>query len=384
MTLRIALMSWAACLVVSASAAVEDEKVDLSPYYGFGEVEVYKLDSRSADLRSADLDGDGRTDLILVDNGHSRLDWLRQREKPPETPEKAPRGEINFVPNSWRFEHVKIAVDREVASLVTGDFNSDGRIDVAYIGKPDRLILRFNTKENPQDWTKTVEQRLPDLAETGVILAAGDLNGDKRIDLAVLGKQKTYIVLQKEDGTLATAEGLMNTSDGLGLVQSADVDGDGRADLCYTAKEGNDQILCSRLQTPQGTLGPEVRFPLSRPRSVTLADVDGEPGREILSIDSTTGRLAVSKIRRPEEQPGELAGRLVQFGFGDQSTRNDRDLAIGDIDGDEKLDVVVTDPAAAQMIVFRQREAAGLDLGTTFPGLVGAKHVRVADLDGDG
>jgi len=384
MSFRIVVFGCAVAASAIGFAAAEDDEVDLSPYYGFGEIEVYKLDERSSDLRHADLDADSRTDLILVDNGHSRLDWLRQREKAPETPEKAPRGEVNFVPNSWRFEHVKIAVDREVASLVTGDFNSDGRTDIAYVGKPDRLILRFNTKDNPEDWTKTVEQRLPDLAETGVILAAGDLNGDKRTDLAVLGKQKTYIVLQKEDGTLATADGLMNTSDGLALVQSADVDGDGRADLCYTAKEGNDQILCSRLQTAQGTLGPEVRFPLSKPRSVTLADVDGKAGREILTIDSTTGRLAVSKVRRPEEKPGELAGRLVQFGFGDQSSRNDRDLAIGDVDGDRKLDVVVTDPAAAQMIVFRQREGSGLDLGTTFPGLVSAKHVRVADLDDDG
>lgn len=373
-------------VVISGSlAAAENEKVDLSPYYGFKEVEVYKLEERSSNLRAADLDADGRTDLVLIDNSHSRLDWLRQREKPPENPEKAPPGEVNFVPNSWRFEHVKIPVDREVVSLVTGDFDCDGRQDIAYVGKPDRLVLRFNTKENPQDWTKQVEQRLPDLADAGVVLAAGDINGDKRDDLAALGKAKTYIVIQTADGKLTPAEGLMNTSGDLGLLQAADLDGDGREDLCYTAKEagGGDPILCARLQSPQGKLGPEVQFPLSKPRSVTLADVDKDRGTEILTIDSTTGRLAVSKLRRPEEKAGELAGRLEQYGFGDQSTRTERDLAIGDLDGDGKLDVVVTDPTAAQMIVFRQREGSGLDLGTTFPGLVGAEHVRVADLDAD-
>lgn len=371
-------------LLSTFAGAQGDGEVDLSPYYGFRDLEVYKLEDRSSGLKTADLDADGRTDLLLIDNSHSRLDLLRQRDKPPENAETAPRGEVNFVPNAWRFEHIKIAVDRAVTSLATGDFDGDKRTDIAYIGKPDRLIVRFGSKENVEDWTKQVEQRLPDLAETGVILAAGDLNGDERDDLAVLGKQKTYVVLQTNDGKLAPAEALMNTSDGLALVQTADLDGDGRADLSYTAKNVNEQILCARLQTAQGTLGPEVRFPLSKPRSVTLADVDREPGTEILTIDTTTGRLTVSKLRRPEENPTELAGRLVQYGFGDQSTRNERDLAIGDVDGDRKLDVVVTDPQAAQMIVFRQREGSGLDLGTTFPGLKGAEHVRVADFDGDG
>ncbi len=372
-----------ACLPLGLAFAAEEEKVDLSPYYGFEEVEVYKLDDRSSDLRAADLDADGRTDLVLVDNGHSRLDWLRQREKPPESPDKAPTGEVNFVPNSWRFEHIKIPVDREVVSLTTGDFDGDGRQDIAYVGLPDRLVLRFGAKDNPQDWSKLVEQRLPDLLGVGVVLASGDLNGDKRDDLAVLGKNKTYVVLQTAEGKLAPATGLMNTSEGLALVQSADLDGDGREDLCYTAKDGADQILCGRLQTAQGEFGPELQFPLAKPRSVTLADVDKQPGTELLTIDTTTGRLAVSKLRRPEEKSGEMAGRLVHYGFGNQSARNERDLAVGDLDGDGKLDVVVTDPAGAQMIVFRQREGSGLDLGTTFPGLVSAEHVRAADFDGD-
>ena len=375
-----------ASMLLASAAWAADAEVDLARYYGFRDVEVFKLEERSENLRAADLDGDGRVDLVLVDNSHSRIDWLRQRATKPADLATTD-AKVNSVEDAWRFEHVKIPVDREVSGLVVGDFNSDGRADLAYVGLPDRLIVKYAPAKdaaNPSAWSETAEQRLPDPADGGTILAAGDINGDGRVDLVMLGKQNTYIVRQTAAGKLDPADKLMNTSEGLALAQIADLDGDGRGDLSYSAADGSDRILCARLQTPQGTLGPELRFPLAKPRSVTLANVDAKPGVELLTIDSTTDRISVLQLVRAEQTTDELAQRLVQYGFGDQSTRNERDLAIGDIDGDGRADVVVTDPAAAQMIVFRQQTKAGLDLGTTYPGLMGAEQVRIADLDGDG
>src|SRR4029079_15449819 len=79
---------------------------------------------------------------------------------------------------------------------------------------------------------------------------------------------------------------LMNTSEKLGLAQIADVDGDGRNDLCYLSSEDSDRPLCGRLQSPKGKLGPELRCELPRPRGVSFANLDGKPGQEILAIES--------------------------------------------------------------------------------------------------
>src|SRR5690606_3009208 len=108
-------------------------------------------------------------------------------------------------------------------------------------------------------------------------------------------------------------------------------------------------------------LGPELRFELRQPRGISLADIDGRPGKEVLCIDANTGRAKVLKVKRPAAEAGELAGQLVQYGFGAGSGR-DRDMATGDLDGDGLTDVVVTDPESAQVIVFRQQEGHGLDL----------------------
>ena len=76
-------------------------------------------------------------------------------------------------------------------------------------------------------------------------------------------------------------------------------------------------------------------------------------------------------------------GRLIFYPLPQGDARN-RSLAVGDLDGDGKADVVVTDPANARFLVYRQSGKPGLGAGQTFPGLVGGKTVRLADLDGDG
>lgn len=371
--------------VTSAQLTDGAESV-LAQHYGFKGLEVFKLEPRSANLLTGDFNHDGLIDLILVDNSHSRLDLLQQRRQPPESTEVAAAAGgtsplVNELPNHWRFEHRKIPVDKQISSMIEGDFNGDGRTDIAYFGVPDRLIVRFQPESG--EWSQQLNFRLPDVPPAPWNMASGDINHDGLDDLVVLGKYQTYVLIQQPDKTLATPVGLMNTSDKLGLAQIADLDGDGRNDLCYVAGDDQERALCARLQDQEGRLGPELQFELDRPRAITLANVDGKPGKEIVTIDSRTGRVKLLRLSRPATRAGELAGRLIQYGFGRQEQGRERDLATGDLDGDGVVDVVVTDPETAQMIVFRQRGEQGLDLGSTFPGLAGTTQCRLADFDGD-
>ena len=177
----------------------------------------------------------------------------------------------------------------------------------------------------------------------------------------------------------------MNTSDKLGLAQVADLDGNGRADLCYLAGEAASRSLGVRLQDGGGRLGPEFIFDLEKPRGVTIRDVDGKPGSEILLIDSRTGRLKILKLQFADLPSGEVPEQLVRYGFGTSGSSRDRDWALGDFDKDGRVDVAVSDPENSQVLLFRQRAERGLDLGMPFPSAAtvdGLKAMTVANQRG--
>ena len=359
------------------------EESTLAQYYGFKPVEVFKLSDGSANMLTGDLNHDGLTDLILFDNLHSRLDLLIQRKAAPETKDK-PTGQtdVNAIDDNWRFEHKKVPVDHNIAALAIGDFNGDGLTDIVYFGDPDQLIIRFQPAKG--EWTEQKKHRIPDVVPSQWVLTAGDLDANGLDDLVILGKHETILLYQTSRGVMAAPKRLMNTSDKLGLAQIADLDGDGRQDLCYLSGEGMSKVLGARLQLTNGQLGPEYVFDLERPRAVSLRDVDGKPGYEILTIDSRTGRLKILKVEQKSLANNELPERLIQFGFGKQGSGKDRDIAVGDFDKDGLSDLVVTDPDASRILFFKQTKGQGLDMGTPFPSLTGTDQIRAADIDGEG
>lgn len=369
-----------AAILATFGRAFANEPLDLSGHFGFLPVEIFKLQDRSANIVAGDFNGDGLSDLVLVDNSNNRLDLLAQRKQPEAGPARlVPK--INAIDNDWRFEHRKLPVDKAVASLAGGDFNGDGNRDLAALVPPDQLQIRLQTAKG--DFTVAKRIRLPEPNLQLWSMAAGDLNTDGRDDLIVLGKSHTYLLYQDGQGELAAPVKLMNTSESLGLVQLADLDGDTRLDVCYLVNDDSDRPFAARLQGQDGKLGAEVRCELPKPRGITLAEMDGLPGSEIVAIEAQTGRVKVHQLQRPHPDADELAGQLIQFGLGPQGAGKNRDVAIADVDGDGATDLIATDPEAAQVILYQQKKGQGLDLGTPFPSLQWCEQIRVGDVDGD-
>ncbi len=161
-----------------------------------------------------------------------------------------------------------------------------------------------------------------------------------------------------------------------------DLNGDGRADLLYAGNHGDHVHLGMRFQSATGGLGPELTFPAKNIRVASAGDLSGDTQSEILLINSQTERLQVYRWQPTPETTKPLSSPLV-YGYGRPGSNDEGGLVVGDIDGNGWIDVIVSDAASAELVVYLGG-ALGIDQGTTFPCLEGVNHLSLSDADGDG
>jgi hypothetical protein len=193
-----------------------------------------------------------------------------------------------------------------------------------------------------------------------------------------------FLLTQTEQGSIRAPEQLISTSGRQGLLQAADLNGDGRTDLCYLAGEQTGRSVCARLQSASGRLGPEISFTLQTPRAVTIASLDSRPGAEVISIDGRNGRISVLQAEPAKQAADSVSERLLRYGIGATESSRDRAVAVADFDGDKLADVLVNEPGQAQLLLYRQNGIDGLGTAEQYPALLGITDVVAEDLDGDG
>jgi len=188
---------------------------DLEDYYGFEEIEIIKLDWGIKCLRVADFNGDGRKDIAVANDMKAKIELLIQKEAigPGEKAVEVDPNDIdiNFISPPTRFEKQSVAVSQRIYSLVCGDLNLDGMKDLAFYGDPKGLYVMLQkaseteeAKSRTLNWRTKKKIKIDDGLTTPRALVCADLNNDGADDLALAGRDGIYIVLQKEDGSLAT------------------------------------------------------------------------------------------------------------------------------------------------------------------------------------
>ena len=165
----IAVASACMCGVLRDGFAADEPADNLAAYYGFGRLELYKLQQRIGEHAGRRLEQrrQNRPDFDRQQQQPARYPAAASQAKPGNSPASRPApAKINAIESDKRLEHKKIAVERELASLAVGDFNGDGRKDLAWFGVPDQLTIAYQSATG--DWTNRKRVRLPDIAAGNV------------------------------------------------------------------------------------------------------------------------------------------------------------------------------------------------------------------------
>ena len=352
------------------------------PAFGFTGPETYPIENFIGNLRSADLDGDGLEDLIVVNNARSRITLLyNQTGKTNKVAPRWTKREVNELPADSRFRIDSIASEKRIAALVIADLNGDKRPDIAYYGEPKELVVQYNEGTNgfglPKRWPIDDGQLTPNA------LAFGDLNGDERTDLLLLGDSNLYLLPQRADHTFGEPEKIPYS----GAVKSAqvlDINGDGKDDLLLVNWDSTNPFRF-RLQNTAGQLGPEMHFALPAVRSYWADDLDGDQKTEIVTIAQQSGRAQISNFAKKPSV--NLAGSFNEGQFQvlplNKTTKSKRGSAWADISGDGLPDLLVAEPDSGQLTVYLQQEDGSLAHARAYSTLTGITEISVIPETGE-
>jgi CSLREA domain-containing protein len=279
---------------------------------------------------AGDLDGDGMTDVITADFQSRTLTILRGA------------GDGTFQ------RRRTLSLPAKPAALTAGDFDRDERLDVvvAYVEEDEIQVFR-----GEGDFRFTPGRRIS-VGKRPVALAAADFNDDRILDVAVVASASdtVSIWLGRGDGTFVLGGDVVVGREPMAIAVG-DFDGDGKVDLVTADFRASTLSVVSNEGTTEG--GRRLRL------------------RVTATVPTAEGPMAVVSGRFFDERmgiasAGSVAGQVwvhTRESTGRWSTWQRMNVQVAaiamvteDVDGDERLDLIVLDATGSVIQVWLNSE----------------------------
>ena len=328
----------------------------------------------------SDLDGDGKAELLTGNWSGGSVSVFQNASV---------SGRLQTTSFSDKLD---LSVGGRVGGVSVGDLNGDGKPDIVATNYSGGVVSVFLNNSSSGTLTSGSFAARVDVTTEGspVGVSVADLDGDGKQDIAVANYGSGKVTILRN----TTASGLLSFATKVDFncggspwsISAGDLAGDGKVDIAVT-NSGSRSVSTLRNLSTSGEINGasfatrEEWNTGSDPRFVAIADLDGNGRPELLVTNHTSNTLSVLRNRS--------AVSSIDFApKSDQVTGSSpMSLSVGDLDGDGKADVAVSNYGSGTISVFLNQSTSGTVTLASKVDIVAGDNphgLTVGDLDGDG
>ncbi len=320
----------------------------------FGPTLSYAVGVAPYSIIAGDFNGDGIEDLATCNETSNNVSILLGK------------GDGTFRPA------VNYAVGTQPEYLTAADFNGDGKLDLAVTNYNSKGAGTVSILFGVGDGTfrSAVNH---DVGKNPASIAAGDFNGDGKPDLAITLAGGSLEVLMANGGGTFAPPVTVPAGAGPSAVVVRDVNRDGILDLAV-AETGNPGYTVSILKgNGDGTFQAPIAYQVcTYPTAFVFGNFDGDGNLDLAAVGALLSIL-----------PGNGHGGFQQavslpVGSGPSS------VAVGDFNGDGKADLVVANYTSNNVSILIGTGDGHFLPQVTFAAGTGPRSVVAGDFNGDG
>jgi hypothetical protein len=342
----------------------------------------------------ADIDGDGKADIVTANNAGGTISILRNTSSPSS---------ISFAAK------VDVNANSDPYAIAISDIDNDGKPDLivansylsGFLGIGNSVTVYRNTSTSGS--ISFASGLSFTTGNEPYEIAVGDVNGDGKPDLAVVnyengGGATNNVSLLRNTSTSGSisfaAQTNLTATKVAGGISLGDLDGDGKPDLAVSNSGifGNYGTSVSVFRNTTITGATTFSFAAkadfttgTSPYPVNVADVDGDGKNDLVTANFVDNNISV--LRNTSTSGSISFATQATFATGNGNSY----IGIGDLDGDGKVDVAVANfgPTSTgnTVSVLRNSSTSGtISFNTKVDFTTGTAPwaAAIGDIDGDG
>jgi PKD repeat protein/photosystem II stability/assembly factor-like uncharacterized protein len=325
--------------------------------------------SSPSGINICDVDGDGKADVSIA----SYLNSVSLRKN------RSVGANISMAPA------VSFAAPDAVRGIKYADFDGDGKKDMVAAIDNDfygAAVFR-NTSTNG---TFSFEQPINiSLGLGGFSIAAGDIDGDGKVDLAIIGLYANRVSVYKNtssNGNISFAAPLTyTTATSPRFVDIADLDGDGKPELLVANNTTPGlSIFKNTSAFYKISFAARTDITVGASSMISTGDLNADGKPDIVSL---IGGSAIISILNNTSQAGAISfSPKIDY----PTAAGPAAIALSDLDGDGKPDIVVSNNSPSTISLFKNQSsnsAISFKTKVDYSTGGGPISISVADLNGD-